>query len=199
MTAKTKPIEKKLRPAHELIPDEQARRAFQVETKEEAQARIQEIASLLWHHESASQEEINISIVRAIEHFNSLAPRDGAEGMLAKQMVATYFAAIECMRRAAIPNQYSQARDQELNQAAKLMSLYARQLDTLDKHRGKGQQKVTVEHVYVAQGGQAIVGHIDAGSGRRDKADETQVTYQPSLAVPLETEARMPKAARGKR
>lgn len=199
MTAKTKPIEKKLRPAHELIPDEQARRAYPVDLREEAQARIHEIAATIWHHENASEEQIKIVIVRAIEHFNSLTPRDGAEGMLAKQMVATHFAAIECMRRAAIPNQYSEARNQELNRAMKLMSLYARQLATLDKHRGKGQQKVTVEHVYVAEGGQAILGHIDAGSGRRDKADETQVTYHPSLEVPLETEARMPKTARGKR
>ena len=33
-------------------------------------------------------------------------------------------------------------------------------LEALNKHRGKGQQKVTVEHVHVHQGGQAIVGRI---------------------------------------
>jgi len=32
----------------------------------------------------------------------------------------------------------------------------------LDKHRGKGQQKITVERVNVAPGGQAIVGHVQA-------------------------------------
>ena len=31
----------------------------------------------------------------------------------------------------------------------------------LNRHRGKGQQKVTVEHVHVHQGGQAIVGHVE--------------------------------------
>jgi hypothetical protein len=35
-------------------------------------------------------------------------------------------------------------------------------LDTLNRHRGKGQQKVTVEHVHVHKGGQAIVGNIEA-------------------------------------
>jgi len=37
--------------------------------------------------------------------------------------------------------------------------------EALDKHRGKGQQKVTVEHVHVHRGGQAIVGAVKAGWG----------------------------------
>ena len=38
-------------------------------------------------------------------------------------------------------------------------------LDALNKHRGKGQQKVTVEHVHVHQGGQAVVGTIERPGG----------------------------------
>jgi len=37
-------------------------------------------------------------------------------------------------------------------------------LEALNKHRGKGQQKVTVEHVHVHEGGQAVVGNVE---GRR--------------------------------
>jgi hypothetical protein len=33
-------------------------------------------------------------------------------------------------------------------------------LDALNRHRGKGQQKVTVEHVHVHEGGQAIVTYL---------------------------------------
>jgi hypothetical protein len=33
------------------------------------------------------------------------------------------------------------------------------------KHRGKGQQKVIVEHVHVYPGGQAIVGQVTPGGG----------------------------------
>jgi len=42
---------------------------------------------------------------------------------------------------------------------------YALHLEALDKHRGKGQQKVTVEHVHVYRGGQAIVGNVEQGVG----------------------------------
>ena len=52
-----------------------------------------------------------------------------------------------------------------LKHAQKLMALYAQQVAALDKHRGKGQQKVTVEHVNVHSGGQAIVGHVETGKG----------------------------------
>jgi hypothetical protein len=41
----------------------------------------------------------------------------------------------------------------------------------LNRHRGKGQRKVTVEHVHVHSGGQAIVGAFGTGEGlhRRTK------------------------------
>ena len=38
-------------------------------------------------------------------------------------------------------------------------------LEALNRHRGKGHQKVTVEHVHVHQGGQAIVGSVETGGG----------------------------------
>jgi hypothetical protein len=34
---------------------------------------------------------------------------------------------------------------------------------SVNRHRGKGQQKVTVEHVHVHKGGQAIVGAVGGG------------------------------------
>jgi hypothetical protein len=37
---------------------------------------------------------------------------------------------------------------------------------TLNRHRGKGQQKVTVEHVHVHEGGGAIVGNVESRGGR---------------------------------
>ena len=50
-----------------------------------------------------------------------------------------------------------------LTQATKLTRLHADLILALDKHRGKGQQIVRVEHVHVHQGGQAIVGNVQAG------------------------------------
>jgi len=40
----------------------------------------------------------------------------------------------------------------------------------LDRHRGKGQQKITVEPVQVAPGGQAIVGHVQAAPAAAPQA-----------------------------
>jgi hypothetical protein len=41
------------------------------------------------------------------------------------------------------------------------MRTFNQQIDTLNKHRGKGQQEVTVEHVTVNEGGQAVVGNVE--------------------------------------
>jgi hypothetical protein len=47
----------------------------------------------------------------------------------------------------------------------KLLRTFAAQTEALQRYRGKGQQKVTVEHVHVHTGGQAIVGSVSQ-SGR---------------------------------
>jgi hypothetical protein len=54
-----------------------------------------------------------------------------------------------------------------LNQADKLSRTFAMLLDALNRHRGKSQQKITVEHVHT--GGQAIVGSVSQSGGGRDK------------------------------
>jgi hypothetical protein len=94
-----------------------------------------------------------------------IAPRDEVEGMLVTQMVAAHNNAMECHRRAMLDQQTFEGRKENLNQANKLSRTYTLLLDALNRHRGKGQQKVTVEHVHVHQGGQAIVGAVETGGG----------------------------------
>ena len=38
-------------------------------------------------------------------------------------------------------------------------------VEALNRHRGKGQQTISVEHVHVHPGGQAIVGAVETGGG----------------------------------
>jgi hypothetical protein len=90
-------------------------------------------------------------------------PDDPIEGMIAAQLFASHAAAMECYRRAMLPNQTAYGRESNLAMAAKLTRANASQVEALTKHRGKGQQKVTVEHVHVYQGGQAIVGNVPPG------------------------------------
>ena len=83
--------------------------------------------------------------------------------MLAVQMVATHEAALECFRRAALSEQTFAGRELGLKYADKLVRSFAALTDALNRHRGKGQQLVRVEHVHVHPGGQAIVGAVTQG------------------------------------
>ncbi len=71
---------------------------------------------------------------------------------------------MECLRRSMIREQSIKGRDSELRHAAKLMSNFTKQLETLNRNRGKGQQKMTIEHVNVESGGQAMVGNFEANA-----------------------------------
>ena len=97
----------------------------------------------------------------ALALVSALEPRDAAEGMLISEMVGTHMLAMECLRRSNIEGQTFEGRDVNLRHAERLMRIYTQQVDALNKHRGKGQQRVTVEHVTVNEGGQAVVGSLE--------------------------------------
>ena len=58
-----------------------------------------------------------------------------------------------------------EAKRANLNYATKLMQIFASQMEALKKYRTGGQQKMVVEHVHVNEGGQAVVGTVNVGSG----------------------------------
>jgi hypothetical protein len=95
----------------------------------------------------------------------AISPRDEIEGMIATQLIAAHNAAMESYRRAMIGEQTLEGRRENLNQANKLSRTYSTLLEALNRHRGKGQQKITVEHVHVHEGGQAIVGNVQHQGG----------------------------------
>ncbi|WP_247551697.1 hypothetical protein [Bradyrhizobium sp. 138] len=102
-----------------------------------------------------------------------MKPQDEFEGMLMAQMIGTHNAAMECHRRAMLPEQPFVGRSEALTQANKLSRTFATLLEALNRHRGKGQQKVTVEHVHVHAGGQAVVGVVETqGPGGLKKLEE---------------------------
>ena len=47
----------------------------------------------------------------------------------------------------------------------KFARTYSMQMETLRKHRNGGKQTVTVQHVNVEGGGQAVVGNVQTGGG----------------------------------
>jgi hypothetical protein len=117
-------------------------------------------------------EELPRHCTAAMAGLVGINPKDELEGMMAAQLIAGHTAAMECYRRAMLPNQTFEGRGENLTQANKLSRTYAVLLDALNRHRGKGQQKVTVEHVHVHSGGQAVVGVVEtAGGGDRSKSE----------------------------
>jgi hypothetical protein len=100
----------------------------------------------------------------ALAILHGIQPRDEIEALLSVQMIGVHNLAMEAMRRAMITNQTFIGVEANVNHAIKLTRTFAAQVDALKRYRTGGQQKVTVEHVYVGEGGQAaIVGQVNMG------------------------------------
>ena len=114
-----------------------------------------------------SRNEAAKNLNQLVPILHDIAPKDALETLLAVQMVGIHNVAMKCLGRAMLPQQTFEGRQTNLNYATRLLKTFTDQMDALQKHRGKStQQKVTVEHVHVHLGGQAIVGaanHRDKG------------------------------------
>lgn len=151
---------------------------------------VSDTASALWLKNSDQDTKVK-QIGAAVAGLIGIAPKDELEGMMAAQLIAAHSASMECFRRAMIGEQTFAGRSENLNQANKLTRTFAMLLDALNRHRGKGQQKVTVEHVHVHAGGQAIVGAVDTpgggiGSESEEQPHARQITYAPEQAMRCE-------------
>ena len=110
---------------------------------------------------------------------------------MAAQLLASHNAAMECYRRAMIAEQTFEGRKENLNQANKLSRTHTTLLEALNRHRGKGQQKVTVEHVHVHSGGQAIVGNVEGGGVRTKSENQPHALgYAPGQTLRSESAER---------
>lgn len=107
---------------------------------------------------NASEKDIGFmfSVIAGIE------PRDQIEAMLAAQMAAVHMSSMTFARRLAHVQNISQ-QDSAERAFNKLARTFTTQMEALNRYRGKGQQKMTVEHVHVHEGGQAIVGNLEGG------------------------------------
>src|SRR5581483_1473070 len=107
-------------------------------------------------------------LARSAESMKAMAPQSSTEAMLAAQTIATHEAAMSFLRRAAISEHIPTIESCAL-QANRLMRTFNEQVELMQRLKGKaGQQKVTVEHVHVNAGGQAIVGTVVAAKTRGD-------------------------------
>jgi hypothetical protein len=135
-----------------------------------------------------------------------IGPKNVIEGMIAAQLLAAHNAAMECYGRSMIGEQTFEGRRENLNQANKLSRTYAVLLEALDRHRSKGEHKVTVEHVHLHVGAQSAVGAVEpnAAVAQRDLEDQhdaKQLVHAPQQAVRSSNKEReaMPVASDAKR
>jgi len=81
------------------------------------------------------------------------------ETMLAAQMAAVHNVTVIYARRLTIADTLMEAEAAERS-FNKLARTFTTQMEALKRYRTGGEQKVTVQHVDVQDGGQAIVGNV---------------------------------------
>ena len=144
-----------------------------IETLNDGASRIAEDASLrrtdLLLQSSFNALPLGIDAAESIQAANSL------EKMLAHQMAVAHEATMRLMDRALSYDAGGRAMREGdsveacrlANTAARLMSVYQDGLITLQRLRTGGNQTVTVQHVSVAPGGQAVIGNVQTGGAKR--------------------------------
>jgi hypothetical protein len=147
------------------------------------------LAGRVCRGQGSSEKAVNfmLAVIKGIE------PRDEIEAMLAAQMAAVHMASMTFARRLAHVETIQQ-QDSASNAFNKLTRTFAAQMSALKDYRSRGEQKMTVQHVHVAEGGQAIVGNVNApaeGVGARKKSEDQPhaLAYAPGAEMPREIEA----------
>jgi hypothetical protein len=112
-----------------------------------------------------------LSVIKGIK------PKDQLEAMLAAQMAAVHMATMTFAQRL---NHVETIQQQDSAERAlnKLARTFSTQMEALKRYRTGGEQKVTVQHVSVNEGGQSIVGNVN------------QAAREPALEKPALTDAR---------
>jgi hypothetical protein len=105
--------------------------------------------------------------------------KDQFETMLMAQMAAVHIATMRSARELEMAPVLPQA-DMAGRTFNNLARTFAMQLETLKRYRSGGEQKVTVQHVSVNEGGQAIVGNVTRAP--RQKATGKPTNYQAAIA-----------------
>lgn len=139
-----------------------------------------------------------LSVVKGIK------PRDQIEAMLAAQMATVHAATMKLFPQLTLAKFLPQ-RDSAERTLNKLMRTFVTQMEGLKRYRTGGEQKVTVQHVTVGEGGQAIVGNItqERGEGAAAKSvapplaiEDAKIVPMPTIESPTQTPVAVPSSAK---
>jgi hypothetical protein len=102
-------------------------------------------------------DEKTVNFMLSVIH--GIKPRDQIEAMLAAQMAVVHMTAMKFPPRFAHVETIAQ-NDSIERAFNKLVRTFTMLTEALKRHRTGGEQKVTVQHVTVGEGGKAIVGNV---------------------------------------
>jgi len=96
----------------------------------------------------------------ALDVANTIQAGNSSEKMLAHQLAAMHKVAMEMIGSVVPHSRDAAIQYRRLNAAVRCMTAYQQGLLTLRKLRLGGHQRISVQHIQVSDGGQAIVGDI---------------------------------------
>lgn len=150
-------------------PDGTAGRAILRETLREGATRISTDASCARAELLLDQPGYGV-LPLALDAAEAMGAGNSLEKMLAHQMAVAHHAALrlmgQAMRRAERDSESVEVA-RLANTAARLLSVFQDGLLTLQRLRNGGAQTVTVQHVNVQAGAQAVVGSVTTGGNKR--------------------------------
>ena len=141
---------------------------FGTEHSEMADALLRQCLKVLKSNEASDDYPGNDQRGFMISAVAEIQPRDTFERMLAVQMAATHVALIRSGGWLAKTETIDHVKA-HYSGYTKLARAFVAQMEALRKHRNGGKQTVTVQHVNVEDGGQAIVGNVETGGRVTDE------------------------------
>jgi hypothetical protein len=126
---------------------------------------ISQLVAVSANSHGVDEKKLNflLSVIKGIDS------NDQIETMLAVQMAVVHMTAMEFAQHFSLIDSLPQ-QDSAERIVNRLMRTFVQQLEALKRHRTGGEQKVTVQHVSVGEGGQAIVGNVTQAA-RENKSE----------------------------
>jgi len=147
---------------------------------------VRQLADASGHDQEIDERGLNfmLSVIKGVE------PRDQLETMLAAQMAVVHVVSMSFARHFALIETLPQ-QDSAERAFNKLTRTFAMQMEALKRYRSGAEQKVTLQHVSVAEGGQAIVGNVTHAprkngqeqTAQKKAAQEKAATPPPTLPI----------------
>lgn len=124
------------------------------------------INEILWRAASIQSGDHAHQLNLMIQSLAEIQPGDLNEARLCLQASALYSQGMSYLKKANNSDMLCHS-EFYMKSAIKLLRLHNETLETLNRYRRGGEQKVVVQHVNVSGGGQAIVGNVERGGGEK--------------------------------